>query len=125
MIHRTHPTLTGESGAVFSDCEKYRDRIKGDDTEHALITPLLLPLARVRSCLPGAGHQAQLYTALPSANQRQGRAIHSDLLAGVGLCTHQQRTSDRMAQGLPHLLQRPAPAFRAWLQAPSIPHRRE
>lgn len=27
MIRRTHPTLTGESGAIFSDCEQYRYRL--------------------------------------------------------------------------------------------------
>ncbi|AAX73924.1 hypothetical transposase, partial [Brucella abortus bv. 1 str. 9-941] len=41
----------------------------------------------IRQGLQGARSQAHSNQALYAKNQRQGRALHSDRITGVGLCT--------------------------------------
>lgn len=52
-----------------------------------------VPIQAVRQDLPGVGHQAHVHQAVPAANQRQGRTVHPDLPARMGLRPHleQQR----------------------------------
>ncbi len=58
-----------------------RDDRTGDDEQR-----LGLQVAPLRQVVASSAHPANPNLALYAANQRQGRAIHSDAAAGVGLC---------------------------------------
>lgn len=82
-----------------------------------------LPLEAVRQDLPGAGDQAFVYQALLPADQRQGRALHPDLPARLGLRPDlgQQRRTHSMAFCLLSVLQRPSATLSARLPPSSLP----
>lgn len=71
--------------------------------------------------------QALVHQTLPTADQWEGREIHPDVPARVGLwaCPGQQRRARRMAAGVPELLHRPKAALGSGLQAASFPPLRE
>ena len=74
-----------------------------------------LPLQALQQDLPGTRHQAHLHPALHTADQRQGRALHPDLPARVGLRSpvEQQPRAHLLAAGVPRLLQQPPPTLRS------------
>ena len=69
-----------------------------------------------------AGYQAHLYAPLHAADQRQGRTLHPDLPARVGLrpALAHQRGAHFLVARLSRLLQQPPRSFGARLQASRI-----
>ena len=72
-----------------------------------------------RASLPGRPREAQAHQALHATDQRQGRALHSDQLARMGLSAslpHLRRAHRRHAPLAPWLQPTPTP-FSPWRQA--------
>ncbi len=95
-------------------------RPAGDDRQR-----IGLSLRDPRARLPRAEGPPPAHPPLPATHQRQGRTVHPNDAARMGLRRHLPKlpTPNRRATNLAHLLQQPTTTQRPWPQDPRQHHR--